>query len=654
MAALRVGILTCVLLTIGTSGSAVDDYGAWQYGVQDGHLRAQRVIPTRDCGYLIVGRAMLSPGQQDFFAMKLDGMGTVEWAKAFGGPESEGPPRAAETGDGGFIVVGSTTSYGTGAPVAQSPWIVKLDENGDIERQRVYERPTTVSDIAGGVDGGGVLIVGSHRGDLWLLELMPSGDEIRQRTIGGPASEYASALATTPDGGLAICGKTDLVTPSDFWVLKLDSQGEIEWERAFGDRNNIATCKIDITPAGGYVLAATDNAPSTSRKDKVLIGLGPNGDLLWQSRFDIPFDENDPLEQIAGNTDGGAILATQWVPPWLGEYSQARLWRVDADGNLVWLQEYGEGSILNVELADVSLLGDGSLLLVGYRGSEKDAVGKSEVWLLRLDRDGLFGGDDCGLVGNAAPAQLPMDYRVTETSSTVTVVALESWDTGAVARDLQITRLEQCSSPACQPARCGDVSMNPAEVCEGDEVTLSLGYACGEWPLSVGWDLDGDGLPDELGMEVQVSLPAGTHTVDALVSDSCTLPGPGSCKASGRVTVLSSEPPAEVSGFSEPRLRVLPGGDRVVVSGTPGVVAYNVYADRLGSWYGPSAATGSACGLAGTVLPDDTVELDYAVPTGSWIVVNGSSRCAEGPAGPDSTGIERTTLGTWDLCGAVF
>jgi hypothetical protein len=84
------------------------------------------------------------------------------------------------------------------------------------------------------------------------------------------------------------------------------------------------------------------------------------------------------------------------------------------------------------------------------------------------------------------------------------------------------------------------------------------------------------------------------------------------------------------------------------------VSAYNVYADALGSWYSPSLAEGSACGITDwTDNGDGTVTLAYEMPENRWIVVTGSDACREGPAGASSDGTPRTASGTWPACGPI-
>ena len=84
----------------------------------------------------------------------------------------------------------------------------------------------------------------------------------------------------------------------------------------------------------------------------------------------------------------------------------------------------------------------------------------------------------------------------------------------------------------------------------------------------------------------------------------------------------------------------------------PDATAYNVYTDTLGSWYAPTQANGSECGIrTWTDNGDGTITLDYVAPVNSWTVVTASHACAEGLAGSDSGGSVRTGVGSWDLCG---
>jgi len=104
----------------------------------------------------------------------------------------------------------------------------------------------------------------------------------------------------------------------------------------------------------------------------------------------------------------------------------------------------------------------------------------------------------------------------------------------------------------------------------------------------------------------------------------------------------------------EPPLLVRRQDGSLVVEQDPGVTAYHVYADALGSWYSPSPAEGSVCGITDwTDNGDGTVTLDVDLPVNSWVVVTGSDACRESSAGTGSDGTPRTASGSWPSCGPV-
>ncbi len=116
------------------------------------------------------------------------------------------------------------------------------------------------------------------------------------------------------------------------------------------------------------------------------------------------------------------------------------------------------------------------------------------------------------------------------------------------------------------------------------------------------------------------------------------------------------EPLGEISDVraGEPPLLVHKHDDTLVAEQDPGVTAYNVHADALGSWYSPSAAEGSVCNITDwTDNGDGTVTLTYTLPENTWILVTGSDACREGSVGTASDGTPRTATGTWPSCGAV-
>lgn len=120
-----------------------------------------------------------------------------------------------------------------------------------------------------------------------------------------------------------------------------------------------------------------------------------------------------------------------------------------------------------------------------------------------------------------------------------------------------------------------------------------------------------------------------------------------------RPDCLWVDPPEEPSarGSSRPLRVIEDRGGYLRVEKIDEATAYNVYAAPIGSWYEPSAATGSACTITAWVdNGDGTITMEYSVPPGSWIVATAANACGESGAGVDSCGTQRFTVGQWERC----
>lgn len=628
---------------------------------------AWRVAHSSDCGWLFAGyarRRIETTGEviSDAWVIQTDAEGAILWSRGFGGGERDNAVAAAPAGDGGHVVLVDSRSFGPFPGMASVPWLVKLDRLGGVEWQISYDDEWAL-DIAGPLPGGGVLVLGSIDRDVWLIELAPTGEEIRQRRLAGSSDvreiEGGIDLARTADGGFLVAAARDHYGVRDVWLVKLDAALEIEWQKLYGDEElDESLPSVWQTSDGGYLLAVRLNLgrdpDGNPQNDAVIWRLDAEGAPIWSRRFDAVADSG-LITGVVETADGGIVLAHDTDRPSGLDDEDTRLLRLDAAGNPQWMREYTPG------YDDVSgsllPLSDGGLLLAATtrRIVDGNQGGPNETWLLRLGADGLIGGDGCGFTRDVLVDELPYAPRVADTDAYFEETAVGRIETDAFLWEPDVFMSEDCSAPSCLAPRCGPAIADPYEVCEGETVDLTLSSACGEGAVSIDWDLDGDGVPDAQGPSVQATLPPGTHEVAATVTDSCLDPGPGTCESKTTVTVLSSEPPGEVSGPAETRLRVARKDDGIVgvaVESAPRAAAYNVYADRIGSWYAPGAATGSACHRTSwTDLGGGAVEIDHALPLDSWIVVTASTPCAEGPAGPDSTGAERTDRGAWELCG---
>ncbi len=185
----------------------------------------------------------------DFWVVKLNEMGIIQWTKSYGGSSEDIAYSIRETKEGGFIVIGDSESNDgnvTGNHGSSDYWVVKLSEGGAIEWQKSLgtnslDRPNEVypTDDGGYVVFGEVSanngdVTGHHGGyDYWVVKLSASGDIQWQKSLGGSGEDFGQSIYPTSDGGYVLAGGTqsnngdvlDNDGGQDIWLVKLDSIG---------------------------------------------------------------------------------------------------------------------------------------------------------------------------------------------------------------------------------------------------------------------------------------------------------------------------------------------------------------------------------------------------------------------------------------------
>jgi len=225
---------------------------------------------TTDGGYIISGQFWKSGGNQyDFWVLKLDKKGNIEWQKTYGGGSWDIAFSTQQTTDGGYIVSGTTSSFGAGN---EDVWVLKLDLHGQIMWQKTYggEGMDQGRDIEQTIDGGYIVSGttssfgnGSH--DIWVLRLSPDGSIIWDKTYGGTGeeSEYFRHIPIEPtsDGGYILAGSTRSfgAGEDDFWILKLDAEGNIIWQKTFGTNREEYPTSVREMEDGTYRITGTES-----------------------------------------------------------------------------------------------------------------------------------------------------------------------------------------------------------------------------------------------------------------------------------------------------------------------------------------------------------------------------------------------------------
>jgi len=316
---------------------------------------AYAVVETSDGGYAIAGYTNSSgAGYDDFWLVKTDANGNMEWNKTYGGAGSDIAHSLVETSDGGFALAGSsllvkTDSHGNmewnkriggsirslietsdgGYAIAGIDLLVKTDEYGNMEWNRTYGGYSLVETSDGGYALAGVtnIRINYSDADFWLIKTDAYGNMLWNKTY-SKGVDCAHSVVETSDGGYALAGSTGFWFDHDIWVVKTDEYGNIEWNNVYGDGNSIAHSLV-VTSDGGFALAGKTDHAGAGGYDFWLIKTDADGSMIWNQTYGGA--EDDIAYSFVVTSDGGFAIA--------GETSS--FGAGDSDFWLVKTDEYG-------------------------------------------------------------------------------------------------------------------------------------------------------------------------------------------------------------------------------------------------------------------------------------------------------------------------
>ena len=337
------------------------------------------IQPTSDNGFILVGRSTNADGDVtenhgkfDVWVVKIDHLGEIQWQKSFGGSEDDIGYAGQQTSDGGYIILGRTSSIDGDASTNNGNvdvWVLKLDSLGVIEWQKSFGGDG--GDIGSRIlqtDDDGFLFtsyVGSHDSgdisgnpdlslfDYWVVKLSPQGDIQWQKALGGSGRDYARDVVKAVGGGYVVIGESEStdgelignIGLSDFWLVKLSESGDLVWQKNYGGTDYDFGFTIDNTTDGGYIMAGF-----AWSKDGDLMGsnnIGYNDYWIVKLSPDISSPTTEPgtdAMQIFPNPTAEAVQLK--VPMDVGAI---KVTITDLQGREVLKSEVENGGILSVK-----------------------------------------------------------------------------------------------------------------------------------------------------------------------------------------------------------------------------------------------------------------------------------------------------------------
>ncbi|MBK8845497.1 MAG: hypothetical protein IPO27_02630 [Bacteroidetes bacterium] len=314
-------------------------------------MKGKSVRQTTDGGYIIAGTTTsYGSGGRDILVIKTNAVGDTTWTKTFGGAmDNEYGFCVQQTSDSGYIVSGVASSFDD---VAGDMYLIKLNATGDTLWTRTYggigyEWGAYVQQT---LDGGFIITgqtpaFGAGGFDAYLVKLNSSGNISWTKTYGGSGLEIGSAVQQTSDGGYILTGEIGSFGAGggDFYLVKTDSVGNVVWTKAYGHSGTEGGVTVKQTSDGGYIIGgSSEDTLGNLGFDMCLIKTNASGDTLWAKLYGGALI--DECYEVVQTSDGGYIMCGKSFSfSALGDYD-VYVVKINSQGVVQWSKTYGNSS----------------------------------------------------------------------------------------------------------------------------------------------------------------------------------------------------------------------------------------------------------------------------------------------------------------------
>jgi len=381
------GVITLLLVSLSNAQQRWErNYGGMLY--DDGYSVRQ----TSDGGYIVAGEtSSFGAGSHDVYLIKTNASGGSLWTRTYGGTDYDYALSVQLTSDGGYILAGGTYSFGAGG---DDVYLLKINATGDTLWTRTYggmshEYGSSVQQTS---DGGYILAgttfsFGSGNGDVYLIKTNAAGDTLWTRTYGGTNEENGASIQQTSDGGYIIAGFTYSFGAGsyDVYLIKTDAMGDTLWTRTYGGHGGDGGFSVQQTTDGGFIIVGSTN--SFGNSDQVyLIKTNSSGDTLWTKTFGGM--RGDYGQSVQQTFDTGYFICGS-TSSFGDTLSDVYLIKTDANGDTLWTRTYG-GTNWDYSRS-VKQTSDGGYIITGGTWSFGDSI---QVYLIKTDANGNVGVEE--------------------------------------------------------------------------------------------------------------------------------------------------------------------------------------------------------------------------------------------------------------------
>lgn len=347
---------------------------------------AEEIEATTDGGYIVIGSTSSnSSGNTDAYLLKVDSMCNYEWSLALGGTNNDWGYSIKQTFDKGYIIALSSNSYGNGGYDAV---LMKRDSLGNFQWRKTYggQDWDFAYSVVQTYDSGYVFCGETYNNtngfsDVYIVKTTPLGDTLWTRTFGGALIDKGNSVIETSDSNIVVAGIRNTITDStDGYLIKLTSNGILLWDSVYGGLDYEDFNGIIETFDGGFVMAgATTSFSIGSDKDYYVYKTDRDGLQMWEQIFSGLGDEvgYDLLELVNNN-----IFIIGFTEATGGGGKDAKLFLINSGG---WwaAQNSSFGGFGDEVIKSISLGNDGSMKMAGFTNGYGN--GLNDVLIVSVD-----------------------------------------------------------------------------------------------------------------------------------------------------------------------------------------------------------------------------------------------------------------------------
>jgi hypothetical protein len=348
--------------------------------------QGRSVQQTFDKGYIVAGAtSSMGSGNMDVYLIKTDSMGMHQWSKAIGGMNSEWGNSVVQLPDSGYAIAGYTNSFGAGG---YDMYLIRTNKTGDTLWTKTYggndwDFSYSIKQTS---DGGFILAgttasFGAGNDDIYLVKTDANGDTLWTKTYGGAGDDDGRSVWQNTDGGYFINGFTSSLGngEDDIFYIRTDAAGIVSWQKALGGTLTEQSFEGQQTNDGGFILAGYTNS-FAPHDEAYIIKTDVNGDTLWTTRNGAP---NNARAYSVQEVTGLGFVWTGYLE--LAGSKEMYIFRIDMQGYYLFSTTHGNYTGEDIGYS-VRFTNDLCYILTGVTESFGNGLG--EVYLVKTDYNG--------------------------------------------------------------------------------------------------------------------------------------------------------------------------------------------------------------------------------------------------------------------------